>query len=138
MISLNYISFFILFMCFILFISGLMRLFFVHLFISYYGFLFILSGFGTGNSIKFLVHCYNYSLLYNWSRRQLRMNLFEGENRFGVPYLNLRTSKKSIKELEKKNESLSIKTEYMGKFSWIYEKSQELCVFCTSIKIFRL
>lgn len=45
------------------------------------------------------------------------MNLFEGENRFGVPYLNLRTSKKSIKELEKKNESLSIKTEYMGKFS---------------------
>lgn len=66
------------------------------------------------------------------------MNLFEGENRFGVPYINLRTSKKSIKELEKYNESLSIKTENMEKFSSIYKKNQELCVFFTSIKIFRL
>lgn len=102
MISLNYISFFILFMCFILFISGLMRLFLFTCLLAITGFVHFSRGFGTGNSIKFLVHCYNYSLLYNLIKKAIKDEFIWRKNRFGVPYLNLRTSKKSIRNLKKR------------------------------------
>lgn len=46
-----------------------------------------------------------------------------------MPYLNLRTFKKSIKELEKKNESLSIKTGIYGEiFLNIRKESRTMCI----------